>query len=128
MTPDAKLLAELNAADDRRAAATIAKDRAALEAMFSPDLRYVHSSGTDEDRATYIERACTGWYDYRKLTSLRREWRVIGDVALCNGDVAIDVVAKGNPKVFTSRFLQVWRREGGAWKLVALQSTPLPAA
>lgn len=128
MTLDAKLIAELNAADDRRAAATIAKDRAALEAMFCSDLRYVHSSGTDEDRATYIERACTGWYDYRNLNSLRREWRVMGDVALCNGDVAIDVVAKGNPKAFTSRFLQVWRREGGVWKLAALQSTPLPAA
>jgi ketosteroid isomerase-like protein len=124
-TPD--LIAELNAADDRRTQATVAKDRAGMEAVFSADLRYVHSSGTDEDRATYIERATTGWYDYRKLESLRRDWQVHGDMALCHGDVKIEVVAKGNPKVFTSRYLQVWRREAGAWKLVALQSTPMPA-
>jgi len=128
MSATAAQIAELNAADDRRAQATVAKDRAALEAIFAADLRYVHSSGTDEDKATYIERACTGWYDYRGLTALRREWRVYGDTALCHGDVKIDVVARGNAKQFTSRYLQVWRREQGVWKLAALQSTPLPAA
>jgi len=128
MSATAEQIAELNAADDRRAQVTIAKDRAAMDAIFASDLRYVHSSGTDEDKATYIERACTGWYDYRGLTALRREWRVVGDIALCHGDVKIDVVARGTPKQFTSRYLQVWRRENGAWKLAALQSTPLPAA
>jgi ketosteroid isomerase-like protein len=128
MSATAEQIAELNAADDRRAQVTIAKDRAAMDAIFASDLRYVHSSGTDEDKATYIERACTGWYDYRGLTALRREWRVLGDIALCHGDVKIDVVARGTPKQFTSRYLQVWRRENGAWKLAALQSTPLPAA
>jgi ketosteroid isomerase-like protein len=128
MSATAEQIAELNAADDRRAQVTIDKDRAAMDAIFASDLRYVHSSGTDEDKATYIERACTGWYDYRGLTALRREWRVLGDIALCHGDVKIDVVARGTPKQFTSRYLQVWRRENGAWKLAALQSTPLPAA
>ena len=128
MSTTAELIAELNALDDRRAQVTIAKDRAAREALFAADLRYVHSSGTDEDKATYIERACTGWYDYRGLQALRREWRVYGDVALCHGDVKIDVIARGTPKQFTSRYLQVWRREAGAWKLAALQSTPLPPA
>jgi ketosteroid isomerase-like protein len=42
--------------------------------------------------------------------------------------VKIDVIARGTPKQFTSRYLQVWRREAGAWKLAALQSTPLPPA
>jgi ketosteroid isomerase-like protein len=123
---DSALVAELEAADDRRAAATLAKDRAALDALLAPDLRYVHSSATDEDKATYLERACTGWYDYRSLKPLRREWRVWGDTALCNGDVAIEVVVKGITKSFTSRYLQVWRREAGGWRMASWQSTPVP--
>jgi hypothetical protein len=94
--------------------------------VLAPDLRYVHSSATDEDKATYIERACTGWYDYRSLKPLRREWRVWGDTALCNGDVAIEVIVKGTTKSFTSRYLQVWRREAGGWRMASWQSTPVP--
>jgi len=124
---DPKLVAELEAADDRRAAAAVAKDRATLEALIGPDLRYVHSSATDEDRDTYIERTCGGFYDYRGLTPLRREWRVWGDTALCNGDVRIEVLVKGTPKDFVSRYLQVWRRDESGWRMVAWQSTPMPA-
>jgi ketosteroid isomerase-like protein len=124
---DPRTIAELEALDERRAAATIAKDRATLEALLAPDLRYVHSSSVDEDRATYIERATTGWYDYRALTSLRRDWRVWGDTALCNGDVRIDVVVKAGPKSFVSRYLQVWRRGPSGWQMVSWQSTPVPA-
>lgn len=121
------VVAELQALDDRRAAATVAKDRATMTALFAPDLRYVHSSGTDEDAATYVERACTGWYDYRALTPLRRDWRVWGDTALCNGDVRIQVVVKGTMKEFVSRYLQVWRRDPSGWRMVSWQSTPVPA-
>lgn len=125
---DSALIAQLEALDDRRAAAAIAKDRAALDALLADDLHYVHSSAVDEDKATYVERACTGWYDYRSLTPIRRAWRVWGDTALCNGDVRIQVVAKGVEKDFVSRYLQVWRREGGAWRMASWQSTPVPAA
>lgn len=124
---DSTVVAELQALDDRRAAATVAKDRATMTALFAPDLRYVHSSGTDEDAATYVERACTGWYDYRALTPLRRDWRVWGDTALCNGDVRIQVVVKGTMKEFVSRYLQVWRRDPSGWRMVSWQSTPVPA-
>lgn len=125
---DPSLVVELEALDDRRAGAAIAKDRATLDSLLSDDLRYVHSSATEEDKATYVERACTGWYDYKSLTPLRRQWRVWGDTALCNGDVRIQVVVKGTPKDFVSRYLQVWRREGDGWRMASWQSTPVPAA
>lgn len=124
---DPRIVAELEAIDDRRSAAAVAKDRATLEALLAPDMRYVHSSAVMEDRATYIERTCTGWYDYTGLTPIKREWRVWGDTALCNGDVRIQVVARGAPKDFVSRYLQVWRRSGAGWQMASWQSTPVPA-
>jgi ketosteroid isomerase-like protein len=126
MSNDQALAAELDAAEDRRCAAAISKDREALEALLAPDLQYVHTSATLEDRDTYIERACTGWYDYRVLKSLKRDWRIVGDMAMCNGDVQIDVVVRGTPKAFVSRYLQVWRRGASGWQLAALQSVLLP--
>ena len=124
---DPRIVAELEAIDDRRAAATIAKDRATLESLFAPDLIYVHSSATAEDRATFVERACTGHYDYTALIPLARAWRVWGDTALCNGDVRIRVTVKGTPKEFVSRYLQVWRRGPSGWQMASWQSTPVPA-
>jgi ketosteroid isomerase-like protein len=122
------ITAALNALDDRRVAATIAKDRDALRTLLADDLRYVHSSGTDEDAPTYLERVCTGHYDYRAITPLRREWRLLGDdVALCNGQVAIEVVARGTPKSIRASYLQVWRRTADGWRMAAWQSTPMPA-
>lgn len=123
---DPRIVAELEALDDRRAAATLAKDRATLESVFAPDAVYVHSSATAEDRATFIERATTGWYDYRGLTPLKRQWTVWGDTALCDGEVRIEVVARGNPKDFVSRYLSVWRRGASGWQLVRWHSTLVP--
>ena len=59
-------------ADARRCAATIAKDAATLRELFGDDLLYVHSSATAEDKALYIERACTGFYDVRRHGAGRR--------------------------------------------------------
>jgi hypothetical protein len=88
---------------------------------------YVHSSATADDRATFVEPACTGHYDYTALIPLARAWRVWGDTALCNGDVRIRVTVKGTPKEFVSRYLQVWRRGPSGWQMASWQSTPVPA-
>lgn len=124
----AALIAELEALDECRAAVTLAKDRATLEALLADDLHYVHSSAVDEDKATYIERTCTGWYDYKGLTPIQREWRFWGDTALCNGECRIQVMARGTMKDFVSRYLQVWRRGPQGWQMASWQSTLVPAA
>lgn len=123
----ARVIAEIEEADARRVAATLAKDASTLERVLADDLRYVHSSGTDEDKRTFIERATTGHYDYRELTTIRRDFRVYGEIALVNGDVRIEVLAKGTHKRFVSRYLQVWRRAGEGWQMSSWQSTPMPA-
>lgn len=114
-------------ADARRCKAALDKDAATLREVLGDDLLYVHSSATAEDKATYIERACTGYYDYQGITQIRRSFRGYGDVVLVDGDVRIQVVVKSGAKDFVSRYLQAWTRRDGRWQMVSWQSTPIPA-
>jgi len=123
---DPDIISAIEALDARRARATIEGDFAALDPLLGDDLRYVHSSAVDEDKALFLERLREGHYRYLGLEILKRDFRVIGDTVLVNGDVRIDVEAAGKTKVVMSRYLQVWARRPGGWQMVAWQSTPIP--
>ncbi|MFA7505790.1 MAG: nuclear transport factor 2 family protein [Burkholderiaceae bacterium] len=124
---ETELFDQILALDEARIAATLAGDLSRLEPLMGSSLRYVHSSGTDEDRALYLQRVGEGFYDYQQLIPIARDCRRFGDVVLVNGDVEIDVIVreKGR-KHFRSRYLQAWALEKGSWRMVSWQSTPLP--
>jgi ketosteroid isomerase-like protein len=125
MSSEQQIIAEITRLDAERVAATLAKDVAKLNELIADDLRYVHSSATDEGKGQYIERSTTGnYYDYKAFTTLKRDFRVIGDTVLVHGDVKIDLLLEGKPKIVNSRYLQVWARRGGKWQMAAWQSTP----
>ena len=123
---DEELFDRITRNDNARQQATLAGDFDQVERFLGSSLRYVHGSGTDEDRALYLERLRTGHYRYQNLEPLRREFRRFGDTVLVHGDIRIHVIVQGNEKDFRSRYLQVWAREDDDWKMVAWQSTPLP--
>ena len=53
---DQTIIAEIEAQEARRAAATVARDFDTIESLIGDDLLYVHSSATVEDRNLYMER------------------------------------------------------------------------
>ena len=121
------IVATITALDKRREQATLAKDAAALDELLDVDMRYVHRSSVCEDKALYIERSCTGHYDYRAFELIDREFRVFGDhTVLVNGDVRVQVVVAGTRKEFVSRFLQAWVRRDEGWKLASYHSINVP--
>jgi len=123
-----QVISQIEALDAERSKATLGRDAATLGRLMGDDLLYVHGSAVAEGKALYIERVCSGFYDYKALTNIKREFRVLGDVVLVNGDVRIQVVVPSGAKDFVSRYLQVWARRNGNWQMVSWQSTPLPAA
>jgi len=122
------LINEIEALDARRSQAVLTRDIATLNEILGEDLIYVHSSGTAEDRALYLSRIADGFYDYRGLEVLTRQYRVYGDMVLVNADVRIDVVVRGSAKLIMSRAFQAWARRDGRWQMVTWHSTPMPAA
>jgi ketosteroid isomerase-like protein len=119
---------ELIAADDARVAATLAIDKAAMEKIFTDDLRYAHSNGNVDTKQSFIETLTSGKNKYLKLDYIERNFSLTSpDVALMTGQVRVktESAAKGTNE-FTLIFLGVWKLENGTWKFHAWQSARLP--
>lgn len=116
------------AVDDARTAALIAADRPALDRTLARELRYVHSNGLTQDRATYLDAAVGGAMQYRVIKPLARQARALSDtVTLLTGSNHVEVVLNGKPLQADVLYTALYVQEGGAWKMTAWQSTPAPA-
>lgn len=117
----------LRLADDERVAAIVAADRSRLEAVFSNDLRYAHSTGAVDGKASYIDLLVSGRTKYVVYDYEERNFTFPAPgIALMSGRVHIktitaDVVSDGILSI-----LAVWREEGGVWRFLAWQSCNLP--
>lgn len=120
------IIAEIDALEARRCKALIEQDIATIASMVGDDLLYVHSSAVAEDRALYLKKLTDGLYRYSGLKSLRRAYRVMGDIVLADGDLQISVKVNGTDKVINSRYLQVWAKRADGWKMISWQSTLIP--
>jgi uncharacterized protein (TIGR02246 family) len=112
-------------ADRARFEAMIKADTAALTELLSPDLTYVHSSGVLESRDEYVEAIRSGKYKYKKVDLEDVKVRAYGDTALVSGKATIDVNSAGNDVHSVLRFLDVWVKQDGKWRMAAWQSTKL---
>ena len=123
---DKDVIQEIESLDAKRSQAILSKDYKALELLIGEDLRYIHSSSVQEDKKQYLDKLASGHYIYHGLDVLHREFRVIGDVVLVNGDLRINVEVAGTKKIVMSRYLQVWAKRTSGWQMVSWSSVPIP--
>jgi len=122
-------LKNLQAADDERVAATMAGDRARLTAIYSDDLRYAHSSGAVDTKASYIEALATGRTKYVGWEYQERNFTFPAPgIALMSGRTHVKVAKADSTVEMVLAFLGVWREEKGQWHFLAWQSGKLPDA
>jgi hypothetical protein len=130
---DDKLIAAVQAADAERVAATKAGDGARLDAIFSNDLRYAHSSGHVDTKASYMKSLTSHntvyeTYDYKEQNFTP----VAPGIVLMTGRVLSHTRNATGANDLDLNFLAVWREEGGKWRFLAWQSCknppPAPAA
>jgi hypothetical protein len=113
-------------ADDLRVAAMISGDKAKLDAAFSDELRYVHSSGKLDTKASFIEALASGKSKYNAMTYETRNFREVAPgLVLMDGRVRVKLGAKEPFTELYLGFLAVYRMEKGAWKFLAWQSCKL---
>lgn len=122
------LKSEIMAAEQRRCAAMVANDGAALEALLDARLQFHHATGAVDDKTGYLAKLAGG-----RIVYLGIVWSeeclipLTSNAAVLTGRMATDVEVDGAAKRLSNRVMTVWSRNAGAWQLAAFQSTPLAA-
>jgi len=112
--------------ESRRFRAMIEADAATLEALLADSMVYTHSNATTDGKASYIAGVRAKKWQYRKIERPAEDVQVYGDTAVVTGQVRIDIVVEGQPKIMNSRYTDVWVKGAKGWQMVAWQSTPIP--
>jgi hypothetical protein len=115
------------AAEDARTAAMVAADGQAMRRWLAEDLAYVHSTGAVESRDGLIEAIEGGKLRYLAIEPSERRVVFSGpDAAHVIGLARIHARAGPATVDFRARYLAIYGRSGGAWRLRAWQSLRLP--
>lgn len=128
-SPDAAVVSAVTAADDERIAASSTADAARLDAILSDDLRYAHSNGKIDNKASLTDSLVSHKTVYEHFDYKERTITPVGTgAALMSGRVLIDVQSGGQKQTIDLNYLAVWREEHGKWRFLAWQSCRNPAA
>lgn len=121
-------LAALQAADDARLAAMKSGNREALQAIFSDELHYAHSTGDLDTKTSFVDKLSSGKTKYVIMDYEKREFSLAAPgVALMTGRLHIRAVSGENTTDSVLGFLAAWRLEKGEWRFLAWQSCKVPA-
>ena len=120
--------ADLLRADDNRFEAMRKEDWTGLDAALADDLTYVHSTARLESKAEHVGNLRAGKPHYRGIAPRDRTARVSGNTGVVNGVSEMHVENAGKEQRFTVRYLAVYAKTGGLWRMIAWQSTRVPDA
>lgn len=117
---------DLKATIDKWKAAVIAKDKATLEKLTSPNVTYSHSSALMENRDQMIAAMISPNMVYQSLDMENTTYRFYGNVGLVQTKMTVKNAQKGVPATIPLSVLMVWVKEKGTWQLTARQTTRIP--
>ncbi|WP_242405249.1 nuclear transport factor 2 family protein [Cupriavidus taiwanensis] len=120
-------LAALRQADAARYRAMLAGDIAGLEGLLADELSYTHSSALREDKQAYLASLRSGRVRYLQASVREVGQEIYNDIAVMEGKALLVAVVDGVERTLDNRFLSVWKRQEGAWQMLAWASTPIPA-
>ncbi len=106
--------------------AMVDADVASLEDFLADELTYAHTTGWTETKSEFLATVDSGRLDYMSVTPSDVNVRTYGDIAVMTGLARMRGALGGKPVEFTIRFLDVSRRAGDSWQLVAWQSVRIP--
>ena len=121
----AGLVARLKAQADAWDRAIVAKDRAAIEANMADDFRQIDARGHVETKRSFVDGLVTPDLQLDPYTVEDFEVRLYGDTALISGRTRMTGRYAGQPFSTHYRYIDVYVKRGGAWKIVSVQISPI---
>jgi hypothetical protein len=120
-------LVALQAADDARVSAMKSGHRETLQAIFSDELHYAHSTGDVDSKRSFIDKLTSGKTKYEVMDYEKRDFTLPAPgIALMTGRLHIRAVTGENATDSVLSFLAAWRLEKDEWRFLAWQSCKLP--
>jgi Domain of unknown function (DUF4440) len=118
-----KKVSGIAAAELARFKAMTQKDTQAIKGLVSKDLIYVHSNGLTETYPDFLHSVGAGGILYRSIVPESAQivrWR---RTAVINGTIQVGGELKGSPFNVKLKYLSVYRKQHGHWRLVRWEST-----
>lgn len=109
----------------------LAGDSKLLDQVTAPELTYGHSTGTIEDKPTFIRVLASGKNDFVTMDVTDQTIKIVGNTALVRHNFFAKTNNGGNnPSSTNLGVLLVWQKQQGKWKLIARQAykRPMPEA
>jgi ketosteroid isomerase-like protein len=109
--------------DRTRFRAMVENDLEHLAALLAEDLVYVHTDGTVESKAEFLERLRSGSLRYRSIEPTDVRVRTFGNTAIVTGRSQMAVTNGGADREFAIRYTAVYAVSANRCQLVSWQST-----
>jgi ketosteroid isomerase-like protein len=124
-TGDAAELARLADAWDK---AIVRKDQAAVAGNMAEDFRQIDGYGNLETKQSFVAGILDPKLTIDPYTVEDFEIRLYGDTALLSGRTHMTGRYDGKPFESNYRYIDIYVRRDGAWKIVSVQITKIPPA
>lgn len=100
----------------------ITPDRSTLERIFADQLSYGHSDGRVQTKAEFTDALVNGKSVFKSISISGQTISLVGDIAIVRHRFEADAISNGVPAQPRIRILQVWQKQGGAWRLLVRQA------
>ncbi|KFG92320.1 hypothetical protein GQ56_0138115 [Burkholderia paludis] len=121
---DTDRTSDVRTMEERRRAAMLAADTHALREILDEGLVYVHSTGTRDDRESFLARLERGAIRYDALSLDVIGIQMHERFALLHGKMDARIGTPDGTLAVSTRYEAVWMRSGEAWRVVAFQGLP----
>ncbi|AGA78505.1 nuclear transport factor 2 family protein [Echinicola vietnamensis] len=101
-------------------------DEAQLKKITHKKLSYGHSSGHQEDQASFIASLMTGKSDFVSINLNEQTYNVVDDIGIVRHILVAETNDNGTPGKVRIGVLMIWRDVGESWKLLARQAYKVP--
>jgi ketosteroid isomerase-like protein len=123
---DPQLVAALTGQADRWDKAIVRKDRAAIEANMADDFRNIDGQGGVYDKKAFVDDLLSPDLVIDPYAVEELDVRLFGDVALLSGRTRMTGTYKAKPFTSHYRYIDIYVRRAGVWKVVSVQISKIP--
>ena len=120
------LVARLSAQADAWDKAIVVKDRTAIEQNMAEDFRQIDGAGNVESKTSFVDGLLSPDLQIDPYVVEDFDVRIYGDVALLSGRTRMSGRHQGTPFSSHYRYIDVYVRRQGQWKIVGVQISRIP--